>query len=1114
MDARRPCPDSALLAAFLDGTLADYERTAVVSHLAECQECRAVALTVIEFREVEALDTLWDRTAEPAPPPPLFERGAIRWTREKTRAPALALATAAAIAALAVPIYFIYPLGSAQQAVSTLIEVAEGQRPVEARVSGVAAYAPPPSETNRGAMDDRARLQLITTASNIRDAYEHDYGAPSRRAVGVAALLTGDLDEAIATLEIAASASPDDATIANDLAAAYYERAQRANRPDDLPAALSAVERVLYRDPAHLEALFNRALIITALGLRVEAAAAWRAYIARDSNTPWTTEARQRLEALAPTSATPAWADLKKVLDASNQSRDAELAVRHHASAARDYVETELLKRWVEASSASDARAADAALARMHTLAEAFQRISADRLYQDFLASVRLARANRRDAQTVAAHEAYLKGLALMAGQRFSEAAPALQRARAQLLAVGSPFSGRATIELAATDYYASRYREAAAALVEIKGWAQRHQYAILVTRAAWLHGMALFSSSAFASAQIAYEEMLTSAVAAGDVDAWVTADVLLANLHEMIGDTAEAWRYRTHAASKLDQVFSQSPRAIALASASGDALGGEHHAAALLFQSALLTGSKVSANLEVQVRSQRARSFHALARPAEAHAELTIAEKRLADVPDAQSRLRVEVDVLTAQAEVLQDRDNARAIAAAERALLLPFLQLDEVRRARVHLQLSKAILRTGALDRAEQSVRAGIEALETFKARPTAEFAIRASDAVWGLYSQAAQIALKRGDLNRAFAYSERGRVRTAQERRTWGATTVTLDELRRVLPREAAVMVMTQFEGYLQLWLVRGHNVVSHSVPLTRARAASLVSSHLYEMTNGAMQPTASGELFDAVFRPMVAGLAGVTNLVVVADAPYNRIAFAGLWDRQQGRYVVENHGVVIASSATSYAWALDRSTKRAPTAGLRQASFIDAPTATTLSRDNVLAAALQRVYGPDRVRRADGATASRFTAEVAARDVVHIAARVHSNDDFPDLSRVVLADEPGQKYSGAAFARSVSDTTLRAQLVATESGGAPTMNSLADGPVGFARALIAAGVPVVVSPVTDIAEASVEQTWLDFHRHYAAGNAAAESLRRAQLEALSESNRRPGPWATLTVFGSTQ
>ena len=93
VDARRPCPDAALLAAFLDGTLAEYERTAVVTHLAECAQCRSVALAVIEFREAETLDELW--TAESALPPE--EERAVtrvsRWSHEKTRAPAWWAAT-------------------------------------------------------------------------------------------------------------------------------------------------------------------------------------------------------------------------------------------------------------------------------------------------------------------------------------------------------------------------------------------------------------------------------------------------------------------------------------------------------------------------------------------------------------------------------------------------------------------------------------------------------------------------------------------------------------------------------------------------------------------------------------------------------------------------------------------------------------------------------------------------------------------------------------------------------------------------------------------------------------------------------------------------------------
>jgi hypothetical protein len=121
---------------------------------------------------------------------------------------------------------------------------------------------------------------------------------------------------------------------------------------------------------------------------------------------------------------------------------------------------------------------------------------------------------------------------------------------------------------------------------------------------------------------------------------------------------------------------------------------------------------------------------------------------------------------------------------------------------------------------------------------------------------------------------------------------------------------------------------------------------------------------------------------------------------------------------------------------------------------------------------------------------------------------------MADDPGDKYSGAVFARSLSDSAPSARLVAIERGPGGSITPRAEGAFGFAHALLASGIPNVVSPVADIEPSSVERTWLDFHRLYAEGTAAVESLRRAQLAALTASARRPGPWATLTVFGSTQ
>jgi CHAT domain-containing protein len=142
-------------------------------------------------------------------------------------------------------------------------------------------------------------------------------------------------------------------------------------------------------------------------------------------------------------------------------------------------------------------------------------------------------------------------------------------------------------------------------------------------------------------------------------------------------------------------------------------------------------------------------------------------------------------------------------------------------------------------------------------------------------------------------------------------------------------------------------------------------------------------------------------------------------------------------------------------------------------------------------------------------------VHVAAQVVTNDPFPDLSRIRVGDVAGRRYSGDVFVRDLTGAqSVRAGLVILEKGAGAAITPTGEGSLGVARALLAAGVANVVTPVADLESSSVEGTWLEFHRSYASGEDAVESLRRAQLTALGESNRRPGPWATLTVFGSAQ
>ena len=73
-------------------------------------------------------------------------------------------------------------------------------------------------------------------------------------------------------------------------------RARATGDPKDLQSAISNADRALGTDANLEEAHFNRALALEASGDRAAAAAAWRAYLERDSSSPWALEARNHLE--------------------------------------------------------------------------------------------------------------------------------------------------------------------------------------------------------------------------------------------------------------------------------------------------------------------------------------------------------------------------------------------------------------------------------------------------------------------------------------------------------------------------------------------------------------------------------------------------------------------------------------------------------------------------------------------------------------------------------------------------------------------------------------------------------------------------------------------------
>jgi Flp pilus assembly protein TadD len=279
------CPELEVIAAFMDHRLDETDRAEVAGHLSACEVCYFV------FSEAAQVQPLSGTTA----------RGAAGWwTRDRVLWSSAAAGLAVA-ATLVLAVSGVLPLGRSRTPELTALVAAVGtDRTIEPRLTGGFAHGP-----LRGALrsSEPAGMNLSPdvriAAAEIEKVTVGQPSLGAQQARGIAALVVGDTDRAVTTLEAAAALSPSNARILNDLAVAYLVRSQRTGHSDDLSKALASVNRALTVDRSLPEAWFNRAYALERLSMTNEARDAWQAYLTIDDRSGWADEARARLRALA-----------------------------------------------------------------------------------------------------------------------------------------------------------------------------------------------------------------------------------------------------------------------------------------------------------------------------------------------------------------------------------------------------------------------------------------------------------------------------------------------------------------------------------------------------------------------------------------------------------------------------------------------------------------------------------------------------------------------------------------------------------------------------------------------------------------------------------------------
>ena len=216
-----------------------------------------------------------------------------RWLSGPRQAFAVA-AFASIIAVIWLGSRMLYPPSVEQ----LLAQAYTDRRTFEVRISG-AKFAPIRVRRGQGESNLDKPPSLLKAEALISENLRNGPNEPAwLRAKAEADLLDGNYESAIKSLQIALERQPDSQSLLTDLASAYFERAETANRSIDYGNAIECLGKALAKSPDDPVALFNRAITSERLFLYTQAVQDWEHYLRVEPNGEWADDARKRLAAV------------------------------------------------------------------------------------------------------------------------------------------------------------------------------------------------------------------------------------------------------------------------------------------------------------------------------------------------------------------------------------------------------------------------------------------------------------------------------------------------------------------------------------------------------------------------------------------------------------------------------------------------------------------------------------------------------------------------------------------------------------------------------------------------------------------------------------------------
>jgi CHAT domain-containing protein len=951
-----------------------------------------------------------------------------------------------------------------------------------------------------------------------------------------------ETERAVEELSEAAELDPADARSWSDLAAAHLQRGGEHGDPYEIVLALSAAHRAVRQNPSLPAARFNRALALTHLSLRADAAEEWRLFQRHERDPSWLREGRRHAAALADSPVEPAREAQLQAVELAQEKGD-EVQIRKLVASSpqqlREAAEETLLPGWAE--SERDGSESGRRLETACSIGEVLA-VQGDPMVEATCAHLKVLRAAapRRFRLLVGGFAEYGRGLALVRDGDFFQALARFRSAESTLTAQGSPFAGWAAFQAALCHYQLSENGKAREGLSALTRDRAKSRYKALQGRSFLMLGLMDVIEG---NPTVALAELDSALSAFQNVNerAFVAKiESLVASALDSLGQRAEAWR-RIYPAL-LEPKARHQPKvwsticevASFMAREQGDP------EIALGFQGELLR-SAYAPFAAVEALRGRVGLLASLGRRSEAARDLAQARLVLQKIPE-ESRETLEGDLWLAEAELARGDSPAEALNALDKALAI-------LRATSYHYRLSEALFQRAAVestlgrtDAAERDLAAALNESERQREQiGSPQERISFFDRTREMFDTMIALQIARGRSDEALLYSEQAKARVlwdwirtqpaggvaASRKPQPESTSLKIGPLLRSLRPETAVLHYAVLPRMTVVWVLR-HDREPWKTTLAvgdrdLAERVAALHNDLEARRKDELQAAAES-LYDTLIAPAEAMLNPGERLVVVPDRALHRLSFAMLRNRRTGRYLVQEHVLAVTPSLRIFAASLRRDGALRRDEGARALVVSDPAFDLTLyprlSRLSPRAAdatdaAVTGNFPGSQVLRGESATRRAFLRAADHFELIHFGGHSVINPESPLLSQMLFAPEPGEQGRGVLYSHDILRQRFartRLAVLASCETAQGRMNRT-EGVESLARPFLAAGVPAVVASLWSVDDEPTAELFARFYIHLRSDSDPPGALRAAQVEAIEGGGKAGDPlsWGAFEVIG---